>query len=321
MSAVLVAVDGWSPEPWARRLREQLPDRAVLATDESGIYHGDASDLGTVSHLVTWKPRPDLLAKLSGLKAIYSMGAGVDHILNLETLPDVPIVRIVDPDLTARMSEYVVWQVLHHHRQGPAYRRQQDRHVWEELRQPAARELTVGMLGVGVLGQDAAKLLRQIGFATIGWSRSEKQIDGMACFHGRDGLDDMLAQTDILVALLPLTPETEGVLDARLIDRLRRDGPLGGPVLINAGRGGSQVDADIAAALADGRLAGASLDVFPTEPLPADSPLWDAPNLVITPHAAAVSSPRALCVQIAEQIRALDAGRPLANVVDRERGY
>lgn len=321
MSAILVAVDGWSPEPWARRLREQLPDHTVLATDDRGLYHGDTSDLRTVGHLVTWKPRPGLLAELGGLKAIYSMGAGVDHILSLEKLPDVPVVRIVDPDLTARMSEYVIWQVLHHHRQGPAYRRLQGQRVWEELRQPAAREVTVGMLGIGVLGQDAARLLRQIGFRTIGWSRSEKQVEGMACFHGQDGLDEMLAQTDILVALLPLTPETQGILDTRLIDRLRRDGPLGGPVLINAGRGGSQVDADIAAALADGRLAGASLDVFPTEPLPADSPLWDAPNLVITPHAAAVSNPRALSVQIAEQIRALDAGRPLENVVDRDRGY
>lgn len=321
MSTILVAVDGWDPEPWARRLRERLPDYVVLSTDDRGAYGGDDSNLGAVAHLLTWKPRLDLLARLDGLKAIYSMGAGVDHILGLESLPDVPVVRIVDPDLTARMSEYVVWQVLHHHRQGPAYRRQQKQRVWEELRQPAAREVTVGMLGVGVLGQDAAGLLRRIGFRTIGWSRSEKQIDGMDCFHGKSGLDEMLAQTDILVALLPLTPETDGILDARLIDRLRRDGPLGGPVLINAGRGGSQVDADVAEALRDGRLTGASLDVFPTEPLPADSPLWEAPNLVITPHAAAVSNPKALSAQIAEQIRALDAGRPLANVVDRARGY
>lgn len=321
MNAVLVAVDGWDPAPWARRLRDQLPGRTVLQTDDRGAYHGDPAELDEVAYLLAWKPRPELLAGLKGLKVIFSLGAGVDHILALEDLPDLPVARIVDPDLTARMSEYVVWQVLHHHRQGPAYQRQQQNREWKELRQPAAPEVTVGMLGTGVLGQDAARLLRRIGFVTIGWSRTEKRIEGMDCFHGAAGLDAFLGRTDILVALLPLTPETEKILDAGLIAKLKRDGPLGGPVLINAGRGGSQVDEDIAEALTDGRLAGASLDVFPAEPLPAESPLWAAPNLVITPHAAAVSNPRALSAQIAGQILAFEAGEPLRNLVDLDRGY
>jgi glyoxylate/hydroxypyruvate reductase A len=321
MSAVLVAVDGWDPGSWARRLQAQLPGHAILQTDDQGVFHGDPAALGEIAFLLAWKPKPDLLARLSGLRAIFSLGAGVDHILVLPSLPDVPIVRIVDPDLTARMSEYVVWQVLHHHHQGPAYGRQQRDRQWRELRQPAASEVTVGMFGLGVLGQDAARLLRLIGFQTVGWSRTPKHVDGMDCFHGADGLEAFLGRTDILVALVPLTPETENILDAGLIAKLKKDGPLGGPVLINAGRGGSQVDGDIARALSDGSLAGASLDVFRTEPLPADSPLWEAPNLVITPHAAAVSSPRALSVQIADQIRAFESGEPLKNLVDRSRGY
>jgi len=320
MMPILVAVQGWDPASWARRLKEQLPGHTVLQTDEEGVYRGDR-DPADVAYLLAWKPPADLLSRLSGLKVIFSLGAGVDHILELDALPDVPIVRIVDPDLTARMSEYVVWQVLHHHRQGPGYARLQAERRWQELRHPAACDMTVGMMGIGELGRDAAARLRTIGYRTIGWGRTEKQVEGMDCFHGAAGLAPFLGQTDILVALLPLTPETRGILNADLISGLKTDGPLGGPVLINAGRGGSQVDGDIAAALSSGALAGASLDVFETEPLPADSPLWSAPNLVMTPHVAAVSSPRALSVQIAEQIRAFEQGAPLINLVDRDRGY
>ncbi len=320
MTAVLVAVSGWDPASWARRLKERLPDHAILQTDEQGIYRGD-HDPADIGYLLAWKPRADLLARLSGLKVIFSLGAGVDHILELDALPDVPIIRIVDPDLTARMSEYVVWQVLHHLRQGPGYARLRAGRQWQELRHPTASEVTVGMMGVGTLGRDAASRLRSIGFTTIGWARTQKLVDGMDCYHGEEGLGQFLGRTDILVALLPLTPETRGILNAGLISRLKSENPIGGPVLINAGRGGSQVDADIAAALCDGTLAGASLDVFQTEPLPAESPLWSAPNLVITPHVAAVSSPRALSVQIAEQITAFEQGKPLANLVDLGRGY
>jgi len=233
----------------------------------------------------------------------------------------VAIVRIVDPDLTARMSEYVAWQCLHHLRRGFEYNRQQAARVWDDLPQPAAREVTVGIMGLGILGADAADVLRRIRFAVRGWSRTPKTLDGVECFSGASGLDAFLGGTDILVVLVPLTKDTRGLVDGALLKKLRRDGALGGPVLINAARGGVHVEADVVDALADGTLLGASLDVFEKEPLPPESPLWGCDNLLITPHVAAVSDPAALSGQLAAQIRAFERGEPLRNRVDRSRGY
>jgi glyoxylate/hydroxypyruvate reductase A len=318
---ILVAVTGWEAGPWVRRFNELAPDRRILETGIDGAFVGNPSDLDEVRYVLAWKPRAELLASLANLQVLFSLGAGVDHILDLTLLPDVPVARIVDPDLTARMSEYVAWQVLHHHRQGFTHAQMQAERHWEELRQPAAGDVTVGIMGLGVLGRDAAEVLCRLGFHLIGWSRTEKTIDQLATYHGKPGLELFLGQSDILVSLLPLTPATAGLINRSLLSRLKRDGPLGGPVLINAGRGGSQVDADIAAALADGTLAGASLDVFEDEPLAPDSPLWGLENLVITPHVAAVSSPKALARNIIDQIKAHESGQPLQNLVDPARGY
>jgi len=178
----------------------------------------------------------------------------------------------------------------------------------------------VGMLGFGVLGQDAARKLQALGFDVAGWSRSGRPVEGFRVYGGGE-LDAFLARTDILVSLLPLTPDTHGILDRRLFAKLARHGRLGGPVLINAGRGGLQVEADILACLDDGTLKAAVLDVFETEPLPEDSPLWGHPAVTLTPHNAAVSEPEATARYIAEQIRRFERGEPLENVVDPSRGY
>jgi glyoxylate/hydroxypyruvate reductase A len=321
LPTLLVATRGWNPEHWAERIRAFLPDRPILCTDRHGAYEGADGALPEVSYVLTWKPRQELIDQLTGLRAIFSLGAGVDHILTLPRLPDVPIVRIVDRGLTSRMTEYVVWQVLHHLRRGAVYARHQRQHLWHEVEQPAADEVTVGLMGFGVMGSDAAEVLGRLGFPLRAWTRSPKTAPGIEMFHGPEGLDAFLAGTDILVSLLPLTPETKGLIDWKLLRRLRRGGALGGPVLINAGRGGSHVEADILEALRDGTLAGASLDVFQSEPLAKDSPLWDFENVVITPHLAAVSDPQALAGQIAEQILAFERGEPLRNRVDPARGY
>lgn len=319
--ALCIATAGWDPEPWADYLGPLLPDRDILWQKRGHPLCGPADALGDVRYLLTWRPWQDIIDLLPNLHVMFSLGAGVDSILSLPRLPDCPIVRIVDAGLTASMTQYVCWQVLHHVRQGPAYSRFQRQRVWNELEQPAAGEFTVGLMGFGEMGAAAARMLLTLGLRVRAWTRSPRTNPEIEMFHGAADLDTFLAGTDILVTLLPLSPETRGLIDLPLLRKLRRGGPLGGPVLINAGRGGSQVDNDIAAALADGTLAGASLDVFETEPLPADSPLWACENLVITPHVAADSDPQTLAGQIAAQIEAFERGEPLRNLVDRQRGY
>jgi len=229
---------------------------------------------------------------------------------------------VVDEDLTNRMSEYVVLHCLMHLRQQRLYDRlQAERRWWDDRHQPAARDVRVGIMGLGVLGQDAATKLRVMGFDVAGWSRSPRSVEGVATFSGSEGLDAFLARTDILVCLLPLTDDTRGILNASLLGRLARDGRLGGPVLINAGRGGLQVEADILRALDEGTLKAAILDVFEREPLDPASPLWTHGGVTVTPHNAAMSAPDAVGAAVAEGISRMESGLPLRHRVDRSRGY
>jgi glyoxylate/hydroxypyruvate reductase A len=312
--SVLLAVTGWNPAPWIEAFRRVAPERTLFLP-------GDACDPASIRYALVWKPEAGRLARLPNLEVIFSLGAGVDHLTSDHELPDLPVVRIVDADLTRRMTEWVVMEVLLHHRQHGAYAAAQAAGEWRQRRQWPAREVRVGVMGLGVLGLDAVRALRALDFSVAGWSRTAKTIDGVPTWAGAAGLDAFLARTDILVSLLPLTTETERLIDASLIDRLAKDGPLGGPVLINAGRGRSQIDADIDAALRDGRLKGASLDVFAVEPLPAANPLWTAPNLYLTPHVAAESDPVALSAYVAAMIDAHERGESLTNLVDRRLGY
>jgi glyoxylate/hydroxypyruvate reductase A len=228
----------------------------------------------------------------------------------------------VDADLTARMSEYVVLHCLMHLRRQRRHNEQQRRKIWFDDRfQPGAHEVRVGIMGLGVLGQDAARKLKVMGFDVAAWSRSPREVEDVQSFSGESGLTPFLARTDILVCLLPLTEATRGILNGSLFERLARDGKLGGPILINAGRGGLQVEADILAALEDGTLHAATLDVFETEPLPAHSPLWTHPAVTVTPHNAAMSNPDSIAEQIAEQVGAFERGEKLKNVVDPRLQY
>jgi len=299
-------------------LSAAFPDRPVI---DMGDPTNAERDLSDAEFAVVWKPDPALFRRATGLKAIFSGGAGVDHILSAYELPDLPIVRFVDRSLTDRMSEWVVWQCLHHLRNGIAYAGQQRDRVWHEIAdQPEACDVTVGVMGLGVLGADAARKLKVMGFDVIGWSRRPKTIEAIETFDATS-LDAFLGRTDILVGLLPLTDETRGIYDRALFSSLRRTGPLGGPIFLNAGRGGSQNETELAACLADGTLKAASLDVFEKEPLASDSPLWSMPNVIITPHAAAASEVRALFRHVEGQIARLEAGQPLEHIVDRNSGY
>ena len=247
---------------------------------------------------------------------IFSVGAGIDHLKNDPELPALPVVRMVEPGLTAGMTEYVVWAVLHHHRFMLDYAEQQRERRWEELNQIAARRRRVGILGLGHLGQDAAEKLALFGFPISGWSRGPKQVPGVTCHHGAEGLKAFLAETDILVALLPWTEETDGILNAETLGRLPK-----GAALINVGRGGLQVEEDIVAALDSGQLSGATLDVFREEPLPADSPFYGHPRVVMTPHIASMTIPETAVAAVLAQIRRFEAGQELQHTVDFERGY
>jgi len=307
--------ENWSPERWKRRFDDVCGDRRVALLPDAGF------DPAEVHYAAVWKPAPGELAAFPNLRVIFNLGAGVDALMADATLPKVPLVRVAVGDLTYRMTEYVVLHVLMHHRQEPYLRASQREKRWAPKFQWPASALSVGIMGLGALGSHAAEVLRHLGFRVSGWSRSAKQIDGIECFHGAAQLDAFLRATDILVCLLPLTPDTRHILNRGLFAKLNRNGPLGAPVLINAGRGGLQNEADILACLDDGTLGAASLDVFATEPLPADSRFWTHPKIVLTPHNAADTDPDEISKYVARQIERFEAGGALENVVDPARGY
>ena len=224
---------------WVEHLRRNLPGRSIRC------WPDDVGDPAEVAYICAWKAPPGALGRFPNARVVFSLGAGVDHILADPALPKLPLVRIVDADLTQRMTEYVTLHTLMIHRRQRAYDAQQKARVWHELAQPAARDVAVGIMGLGVLGKDAAEVLRRIGFRVAGWSRSPKTIAGIETFDGAAGLDAFLARTEILIALLPLTAATRGIVALPLLRKLNRDGALGGAHLINAGRGGLQIDVGI----------------------------------------------------------------------------
>jgi glyoxylate/hydroxypyruvate reductase A len=314
-NAILVAIDGTQAKTWIPLLLERGNNRDLR------IWPDRIGDPKAIAYAFVWRPPQGLLATLPNLKAILNIGAGVDALLTDTTLPDVPLARAAHPDLTRRVVGYVVLHVLAHHNRTWTYAAQQRERVWREHHHPSSDQVAVGIMGLGVIGAEAAQVLARLGFRVAGWSRTPKSIPGIESFHGDAGLDPFLARTEILVCLLPLTAQTEGLLSLKLFRKLKRDGAAGGAFLVNAGRGRLQVDADIVAALDDGTLAAATLDVFPQEPLPPTSALWTHPGVTLTPHVAGDISPEAFCDQLFEQVDRFERGEALLNAVDRKRGY
>lgn len=295
---------------WKPQLARLMPKLEVRIWPKIG-------DPAEIDYALVWRPEPGLLASLPNLKLILSLGAGVDHILCDPYLPrGVPIVRLVDPYMTDAMSEYVILQVLRLHRQDPDYRAQQEKGLWLELDQKNAAERTVGILGFGALGQDAGRKLEGLGFDVALWGRRQRTVEGLRGYAGSAGLPALLGRSEILVCLLPLTAETEGILNAATLVMLPK-----GAALINAARGGHLVEEDLLAALASGRLSVAVLDVFRDEPLPASHAFWHHPRIVVTPHVAAATHPPTAAPIILDNIRRFEAGRPLLNRVDPAQGY
>jgi glyoxylate/hydroxypyruvate reductase len=313
--AFLFILPTWPTEIWKAAMKKAAPDLDVRVWPDMG-------NVDDIEYCAAWLPPPGVVRSLPNLKVIMSLGAGVDAILKDPTLPDnIPIVRVNDPDLTGRMTEYIVLHVLMHHRQQRRLDENQRKRIWDSFPTHAAKDLSVGIMGMGVMGADSALKLRDIGFRVAGWSRSHKSIPGVESFVGEKDFDAFLARTDVLVSLLPATPDTDGIINRANIRKLSRKGPFGAPIIVNAGRGRQQVAEDILAALDSGELHAATLDVFTIEPLPVDSPLWTHPRVTVTPHCAADSDPETICAYVANNIRRHQRGEALDNLVDRARGY
>jgi glyoxylate/hydroxypyruvate reductase len=298
------------PAPWRAALARALPEVEFRVWPEIGRPE-------EVDFALVWKPPSGLLADLPRLKAILSLGAGVDHLFVDPRLPrQVPITRMVDAGLAQQMTEYALYGALHFHRQMDRYAEQQRRGEWRQLPAVPASERKVGVMGLGVLGADFARKAVMLGFRVLGWSRSPREIAGVTAWHGAHGLVPFLRDTQILVNFLPLTPQTERIVDAPLLARLPR-----GAYLVNIARGAHVVEEDLLAALDSGQLAGAMLDVFAREPLPAGHRLWTHPRVVVTPHIAAQAIAALMVEQVVGNIRRVGRGEAPVGLVDPARGY
>jgi glyoxylate/hydroxypyruvate reductase A len=311
---ILYHMAGDDPAPWLSDLAAHLPHARVRVWQ--------AGDREPADYALVWKPPLELLQNRTGLKAVFNLGAGVDAILDfLDRHPDllpphVPLIRIEDAGMGAQMAEYVNHAIVRHFRRMNDYARQQQSGIWQPLAPRVQSGHYVGVMGMGALGAQVAASLAAAGFPVRGWSRSPKQVDGVQCYHGDEGLDRFLNGLQVVVNLLPLTADTENILDRRLFAKLAR-----GAQLINVARGAHVVDADLLSALADGQLATATLDVFRQEPLPASHPFWREPRIEITPHVSAMTQRAESIRQIAAKINALERGAAVEGIVDRVRGY
>ncbi|WP_321366056.1 glyoxylate/hydroxypyruvate reductase A [uncultured Desulfuromusa sp.] len=295
---------------WISALRKHAPALKVEVWP-------DIVEPDQVEFALCWNQPPGSLQQFPNLKCISSLGAGINHLLNDLTRPrEVPLVRLVDDNLKQSMAEYVMAGVLEHFRHLKAYRRQQREHLWEELKVSHISELGVGIMGCGEIGGYVAGKLTDFGFSVQGWSRTRQERDKFQVYAGHDELGVFLGQTDVLVCLLPLTPETENILNLDTFRQLPENA-----YLINAARGAHLVDADLLSALDRGLLSGALLDVFREEPLPQQHPFWKHDKIAVTPHIASPTNPDSAAEQIVANYHQVISDAPLRNIVDVECGY
>ncbi|MEO1373869.1 MAG: glyoxylate/hydroxypyruvate reductase A [Cyanobacteria bacterium J06635_10] len=310
MFSILIIYEAENLELLITKLKESIPDIDVHIWPE-------VENPEKIEAILTWKPPLGIMSKFPNLKVIISLGAGVEEILREPNLPqNVPIVRIVEPCVTSRMSEYILLAVLRFHRQAFEYQTLQKTRNWKPLPLSETNSCNIGILGLGVLGSDAARKLNILGFSIRGWSRTPKNIDGIECFYGREQLKLCLSKCRVLVCLLPLTPETEGILNHETFSAMPQ-----GSYLINVARGQHLIEKDLLEALDNGQLSGACLDVFSREPLPENHPFWSHPQITITPHIATQTDSEYWTEPIIDAIRCIRADLPLNNVVNCQQGY
>jgi glyoxylate/hydroxypyruvate reductase len=291
-----------------------------LTTLEPGLdirIYPAIDDYNEIDFAIAWRPPFGIFTQFPNLRCIASLGAGVDHLVADQDLPThIPIVRIVDPNMSVEITQYVVATVLYWMKRFDVWAANQAQKVWGRSLSFNFGHKTVGILGLGFLGKHAAEALQSLGVKVIGWSNSPKQLPNIQTFTGASELSLFLSKSDALVCLLPLTPETHGILNAKNFAQLPPDA-----YLINLGRGGHLIEADLLAALSSGQLSGACLDVFPEEPLPASHPFWGHPQIRVTPHIASVTNPMTVSAQILDNYHRAIAGMPLLNQVDTQKGY
>jgi glyoxylate/hydroxypyruvate reductase A len=304
---ILFYADNTKVQPWVDGLREAIP-HAEVETWQGGAAPAD--------YAVVWAPPQQLLDEQPQLKGIFNIGAGVDALLKRRLPPTTLLVRLDDAGMSVQMAEFVCHAVIRHFREFDMYERDVAQGKWSFRRPRRRADYPVGVMGLGVLGERVARAIAHFEFPVVGWSRTPKSIEGLHCFAGPGQMDAFLAATRILVCLVPLTPETENILNRDTLSKLRP-----GAYVVNVARGAHLVDEDLLALLDGGHLAGATLDVFRTEPLPPEHPFWTHPKITVTPHTSARTLREETIAQIAGKIAALQRGEPIAGVVDRERGY
>jgi len=307
--ALLYKADPVRGEQWKALFAKHAPDIEWRTWPDIG-------DPADIEYLAAWQAPDDLEALLPNLNVLFALSAGVDQ-LDLSRLPArLPVVRLLDPGITRGMCEYASFAVLSLHRDMLRYRQQQMARCWQaHLLQPAATR-RVGVMGLGTQAQQILATLQPLGFALSGWARSAHQVTGVECYAGREQLPAFLSQCDILLCVLPLTEQTQGILDRELFRQLPH-----GAALINMGRGGHLVESDLLEALDSGQLSGAVLDVLQEEPAPEDHPFWDHPQILLTPHIAAMTQPESAFGVLLENIRRHQSGEPMVGQIDRTQGY
>jgi glyoxylate/hydroxypyruvate reductase len=297
------------PVAWQRALQAELPDLAVR-------IHPDIGDPEKVDYALVWKPPVGFFAEFRNLKLVTNLGAGIDSLVGRNDLPPVPISRLSDPGMVALMVSYVLFAVVRYARDIPIFEQAQRQREWRYVHPRALSAIKVGVLGLGELGAPAAIALAQAGFDVRGWARSPKNLPGVACVSGRGALDGFLADSEIVVVMLPLTSETSRLLGAREIALLPKDAKL-----INVSRGAVVDEAAMIEGLHSGKIGAATLDVFAVEPLPKDHVLWGMDNVLITPHLASITVPEDAARDVAESIRRVRSGAEPLHRVDPRRGY
>lgn len=300
--------------------RNMQPWKEALLKKDSNLdieIWPDISQKNKVQFIVAWNQPKHLLNTFPNLKAVTSLGAGVDHILRDEALPDdIPVCRLVPPSLVRQMKEYVLNTILNYQRNTLKYARQKRQGIWETYPNKSPQEFTIGIMGLGELGRPVAEQLAGLEYRLAGWSKSSKQIDSVKTFAGEQERNEFLSVTNVLVCLLPLTRETENIVDLKVLKKLKRPG-----YLINVARGEHLVEEDLIYALDKEWLEGATLDVFTEEPLPHRHPFWNRDNIMITPHVCSLTPPEEVAEQIVENYKRALSGMPLNNTVDRNKGY